>query len=142
MNRKKRTEILINGSSQLVSSMAQQIVERYQVKTMEEPNQGLVMVKIRESAQHSLFYLGEVLVTECRVQVEEEIGLGIVKGVEPTLAYHLAVIDAAYKSKLSETQAWMYFLEKEADQIADQRKKQEAKIMKTKVNFETMDIDD
>ncbi|NGP45090.1 phosphonate C-P lyase system protein PhnG [Bacillaceae bacterium SIJ1] len=141
MKRKKRTEILINGSLELSSSMAQEVSDRYSVTTIEEPNQGLIMVKMRESAQNSLFYLGEVLVTECRVQIEDKIGLGIVKGIEPELSYQLAVIDAAYEANLPETNEWATKLQAEEEKLVRARKANAAKVLRTKVNFETMVTD-
>ncbi|MFM1652174.1 phosphonate C-P lyase system protein PhnG [Brevibacillus sp. B_LB10_24] len=141
MKRKQRTEILINGSAELAAALAQEIENRYQVTTIEEPNHGLVMVKVRETAQKSLFYLGEVFVTECKVQIEGCMGIGILKGDEPERAYDLAVIDAAYEAVLKETAAWSALLQAEADRIANERKAFAAKIRRTKVDFETMDTE-
>ncbi|WP_019122111.1 phosphonate C-P lyase system protein PhnG [Brevibacillus massiliensis] len=141
MKRKQRTEILINGSAGLAAALAQEIKNRYQVTTIEEPNHGLVMVKVRETAQKSLFYLGEVFVTECKVQIEGCMGIGILKGDEPERAYDLAVIDAAYEARLKETAAWSVLLQAEADRIADERKAFAAKMLRTKVDFETMDTE-
>ena len=69
MIRKQRTQILIKGSAEVSVNLAQEILTVYEVKTLEEPNNSLVMVKVRESAQRSLFYLGEVLITECKVMI-------------------------------------------------------------------------
>ncbi|WP_409342841.1 phosphonate C-P lyase system protein PhnG [Paenibacillus sp. MBLB4367] len=141
MKRKQRTEILINGSGAVAAALAQEIKERHEVTTVEEPNHGLVMVKVRETAQKSLFYLGEVLVTECKVRIGGRIGVGILKGDEPERAYDLAVIDAAYEAGLKETAAWTEALLSEAGRIAEERKAFAAGVLRTKVNFETMDTD-
>ncbi|WP_199617695.1 phosphonate C-P lyase system protein PhnG [Paenibacillus alkalitolerans] len=139
MRRKRRTEILINGSREIPARLAQQIIGRYEVKTIERPNNGLVMIKARETAKKSLFYFGEVFVTECKVQIGGAVGLGIVKGHEPELAYQLAVIDAAYQAGLDETKRWQEELTAEEHAIEQKRKARQRKIMQTKVNFETMD---
>ncbi|OCT12240.1 phosphonate C-P lyase system protein PhnG [Paenibacillus pectinilyticus] len=141
MKRKQRTEILINGSPDIASSLSREITSRYPVAVIEEPNHGLVMVKVRETAQKSLFYLGEVLVTECKLQIEGAIGVGIVKGDDPDKAYDLAVIDAAYAADLNETKEWTVILLRESDQIAAERAAYHAKVLQTKVDFETMDTD-
>lgn len=141
MNRKQRTEMLINGSPQLAATLANEIESRYSVALIEEPNHGLVMVKVRETAQKSLFYLGEVLVTECKVRIEGAVGIGIVKGDEPKKAYELAVIDAAYSAGLKETEAWTAHLHSEGEQLAARRQAQHKSVLRTKVDFETMDID-
>lgn len=141
MKRRERTEILINSSPDTAAALAKEIKSKYTIVTVEEPNHGLVMVKMRESARQSLFYLGEVLVTECKVQIEGRMGLGILKGDEPEWAYDLAVIDAAYEACLQETDDWLNLLTAEADRIRDERKAFEAKVLRTKVNFETMSTD-
>lgn len=140
MERRRRTEILINGNKNVAATLAQQILAKYEVKTIEKPNNGLVMVKVRETAKNSLFYLGEVFVTECKVEISGYIGFGILKGHEPELAYHLAVVDAAYNAQLPETERWNEVLLKEEAAIHEQRKNSFMKILKTKVNFETMDV--
>ncbi|WP_394138832.1 phosphonate C-P lyase system protein PhnG [Cytobacillus oceanisediminis] len=140
MKRKQRTEILISGSQALAKSLAEEIEQKYSVSIIQEPKNGLVMLKARETAQKSLFNLGEVLVTECKVRVEGKIGIGIVKGHHPILAYHLAVIDAAILGNLPETKIWADILESEKQNIEEQRKANNEAILKTKVSFETMDV--
>lgn len=139
MNRKKRTELLIKGLPEVSANLAQEIIGIYQVKTIEEPDNGLVMVKVRESAQQSLFYLGEVFITECKVMLNGYLGIGMVKGHEPDLAYNLAVIDAAYNANLPETRKWLNILLLEESRIKEKSEALKNKILKTKVNFETMD---
>lgn len=140
MIRKKRTEILIKGSAEVSENFAQEILTAYDVKTIEEANNGLVMVKVRESAQRSLFYLGEVLITECKVMISGSLGIGMVKGHEPKLAYNLAIIDAAYNANLTETKEWAKVLLLEEVQINQAWEALRNKILKTKVNFDTMDV--
>jgi alpha-D-ribose 1-methylphosphonate 5-triphosphate synthase subunit PhnG len=140
MKRRRRTEILINSSQNRVEDMANSIKDNYQVKVIQEPESGLVMLKVRETSQKSLFYPGEVLVTECKVQIEGSIGIGIVTGDQPELSYNLAVIDAAYEAMLPETIGWKLLLENEEKSIQEQRTAANHSILKTKVNFETMDV--
>ncbi|MGM0903608.1 MAG: phosphonate C-P lyase system protein PhnG [Bacillota bacterium] len=140
MKRRRRTEILINGSQKRIEDMVHVINEHYQVKVIQKPESGLVMVKVRETSQNSLFYPGEVLVTECKVQIKGSIGIGIVTGDQPELAYNLAVIDAAFEGELPETMEWVRLLENEEKLILEQRAAASHSILKTKVDFETMDV--
>ncbi|MBS3977198.1 MAG: phosphonate C-P lyase system protein PhnG [Syntrophomonadaceae bacterium] len=140
MNRKQRTEVLIKGSRHLSLQMATEVLNNYPVQVIEKPHHGLVMIKMREGAKNSLFYLGELLVTECKVQIGAAIGIGIVKGDEPELAFHLAVIDAAYNSRLPETVDWQEMLLLEEAVIAKVKEQTASHILKTQVNFETMDV--
>lgn len=140
MKRKQRTQILINGSPEIAANLAQEILGAHEVKIVEEPNNGLVMVKIRETAKKHLFYLGEVFVTECKVQIQNQLGIGILKGHNPELAYHLAVIDAAYNAGLKETEQWAEILLSEEERLSKNQESFNSKVLKTKVNFETMDV--
>lgn len=140
MHRRRRTEILIRGSEKLARDFASEIENRYSIKLIEEPNSGLVMVKMREGAQKSLFYLGEVLVTEAKVRIEDAMGIGIVSGNKPELSYWLAVVDAAYNAGLEETMSWEPLLLEEEVRIDQERHKFASKILTTKVNFDTMDV--
>ncbi|WP_440961565.1 phosphonate C-P lyase system protein PhnG [Paenibacillus nitricinens] len=141
MNRRQRTETLINSSSNLAAVLADEIKGRYEIDLIEEPNHGLVMVKVRETAKKSLFYLGEVLVTECKVQIAGKMGVGLIKGDEPEKSYDLAVIEAAYAAELVETAAWSAKLYMEHALLEQAYLAEHAKVMRTKVDFETMDTD-
>lgn len=140
MIRKKRTRILIKGSSEVSKKLAQEILDIYDVKTIEESNNGLVMIKARERAKQSLFYIGEVLITECKVMINRSLGIGLVNGHQPELAYNLAIIDAAYNANLMETNAWTKVLLIEEDRINKESEAFKNKVLKTKVNFNTMAV--
>lgn len=140
MNRKKRCEILIAGHKKIARQLAESIKSNYNIKVLDEPNSGLVMVKMRENAQQSLFYIGEVAVMEARVEVNGIIGLGLVVGSDRQLAFNLAIIDAAYNASLPEIIWWEKILLAEDELIAKEIEKKTASILKTKVNFETMGV--
>lgn len=140
MNRKRRVQILIEGDRSLPEQLATQIEEKYSLEMMIEPQQALTMIKMRETAKESLFYLGEVLITECKVKLHDAIGIGIVMGDERELAYQLAIIDAAFTKNVDEVNRWVVKLEEEAKKIEKLENEQRMIINKTKVNFETMDV--
>nr|WP_309098698.1 phosphonate C-P lyase system protein PhnG [Fredinandcohnia onubensis] len=140
MKRRRRTEILINGSSDLAENFAKSIQNRYEVNVIQEPEDSLVMVKMRETSKKSLFYPGEVFVTESKVQIQDTIGIGIVSGNQPELAYQLAIIDAAFVARLPETIDWIDRLLQEEQNLQQRQADATNSILKTKVNFETMDI--
>ena len=129
---------MLKSPRELAEKLGQEILINYPVKSSEEPNNGLVMVKVRETAKRHLFYLGEVFITECKVMVNGHLGIGMVKGHEPELVYNLAVIDAAYNAELPETKEWTKALLCEDDLIQQNHEALKSKILKTKVNFETM----
>ena len=140
MNRRKRTKILIDGSRNFTKELVSEIARNYDIHVLTTPQQALTMVKLRETAQKSLFYLGEVLVTETKVEINNTFGIGIVVGDEEEFSYQLAVIDAAYEANLVETETWTLLFEDEENRIHENRLLNEASILKTIVNFEMLDV--
>ncbi|WP_028975252.1 phosphonate C-P lyase system protein PhnG [Spirochaeta cellobiosiphila] len=133
-----RTRILIKDKSGLALNLAQEVEDLYPIVVLQAPQEGLVMVKLREKARQSQFYLGEVVVTETKVQIEEQLGLGIVKGHDENLSKALAIIDAAYKAGLPITRNWQdAFIQ--ADNLIKERQQEEISLLaQTKVNFQSM----
>jgi len=140
MNRRRRTEILIKGRKEVAKNLANEVEEKYDVNIVEEPNNGLTMIKIRESVKKSLFYIGEILVAEAKVSINGNLGIGIVSGDNHELAYSLAVIDAAYNANLCEIEGWEVVLLEEEKLIKEDEEKLKSRILMTRVNFETMDV--
>lgn len=140
MKRRRRTEILIQGKPSLAQKLADEIKEKYSCQEVSAPTYGLTMMKVRETAKNSLFYIGEVLVTEAKVAINNEIGIGIVVGMEDDLAYQLAIIDAAYNAKLPETNNWEALLLEEEQAIQKDKLHKQAQILQTKVQFDTMEV--
>lgn len=139
MVRKERTEILVNSPIAFLKKLANIIESQYELSTIEKPNSGLVMMKMRESAKKHLFYLGEVFVTECKVLLNDVIGLGIIQGSHSKKAHCLAVIDAAYNAHVPETILLDRLLEKASHELKEAKRHQIAHLLKTKVDFETLD---
>ncbi len=140
MKRRKRTEILIQDDSNLAQDLASMILEKYECREVVMPQYGLTMIKMRESAKKSLFYMGEVLITEAKVEVQSCIGIGIIVGMEEKKARNMAIIDAAYQAGLPETESWEAELIEAEQRIIEKRLKHQADLSETKVDFETMDV--
>ncbi|WP_200416147.1 phosphonate C-P lyase system protein PhnG [Virgibacillus salexigens] len=140
MKRRRRTEILVQSNADLAEHLAETILQTYTCKEIVPPHHGLTMVKMRESAKQSLFYIGEVLVTEAKVEINQYIGIGIVQGMEEELAKHLAIIDAAYNATLPETREWQDLLLQAEVDLKAKKAKEQAELFETKVHFETMDV--
>ncbi|MFV0558014.1 MAG: phosphonate C-P lyase system protein PhnG [Enterococcus sp.] len=141
MKRKQRTQILIEDQTGLLGELATHAQALFPIEILEEPHLGLMMSPVRESAQKSLFYLGEVLVTKARVRVNRQIGLGILSGEDYEKALHLAMIDVAYPLlTTSQLLEWDALLLKAEEQIVKQRKRYQSQLNKTKVSFDTMEV--
>jgi len=140
MKRRKRTEILVEGDPALAKRFAEEIREHYSVREISQPEHGTTMLKMRETAKNSLFYIGEVLMTEAKVEVEGQIGIGMAVGMKEELVKNLAIIDAAYKARLPEIESWKNSLLEEEKRIEEAKIQEQQEILKTKVNFDTMDV--
>ncbi len=138
MKRAERTKLLIEVGRELALQLAANICEQYEVQEISPPKEGLIMVKMRETAQKSLFYIGEVLVTETKVRIGNAYGVGLVRESEPELSKALAIIDAAYSAQLPETLIWASHFEVLAEQLHTKQQKIKQSIERTKVNFDTM----
>lgn len=110
MIRKERTRILVHCSKEFLRQWAQYFEQQEPFHVIEEPKNALTMLRMRESAQHSLFYLGEVLVSETRVECRTVIGIGLIQGNELEKSYDLAVIDAACNAALPGWRSWRRLL--------------------------------
>jgi alpha-D-ribose 1-methylphosphonate 5-triphosphate synthase subunit PhnG len=142
MTRRERTELFILDKSGLAGKMAQDISQSSDLEMVHEPQEGLVMVKMRDTARKTQFYLGEVLVTEARVRINGTAGLGIVQGTKPDLARDLAIIDAAWNGNHPSLEKWTDEIQSCKAQVKIQEQKKAQAINKTKVNFASMQEED
>ena len=140
MIRLERTRILVHCSKQFLRQWAEYFEQQEAFRLLEEPKNALTMIRMRESAQHSVFYLGEVLVSETRVECKNVIGIGVIHGNELEKSYDLAVIDAACNAALCGIEALEAALIQEKQRQDAEHARHVAGILKTRVNFETMDV--
>lgn len=93
MTKRELSAILAAATAQEVAEIAAPIKKNCDIKILKEPQKTLVMVKVRESVQQSLFYLGEVLASECMVTVNGTKGASVMAGDDFNKCLHAAVID-------------------------------------------------
>lgn len=93
MTKRELSAILAAATAQEVAEIAAPIKENCDIKILKEPQKTLVMVKVRESVQQSLFYLGEVLASECMVTVNGTKGASVMAGDDFNKCLHAAMID-------------------------------------------------
>lgn len=140
MIRKERTRILVHCEKEFLRQWAEYFKQQNEFHVIEEPKNALTMIQMRESAQNTLFYLGEVLVSETRVECQGVIGIGIIQGNELEKSYDLAILDAACNAELAGVEDLEKELVKQKEMQEEQHKKYVNQILKTRVNFETMDV--
>jgi alpha-D-ribose 1-methylphosphonate 5-triphosphate synthase subunit PhnG len=97
------------------------------------------MTQVRETARRSVFHLGEVLVTECKVRVAGTPGLGIVRGWNDSMAENLAIIDAACRGALPVAERWNGRLAEALAALEARLTRERVLLEATRVDFQTMD---
>lgn len=138
MNKKEITGALSRASKEEIKSLVEPITDTYKIEIMKAPQKGLVMVKVRESIKQSLFYLGEVLVTECMVMVNGIKGVSVMAGDDFEKVLNSAIIDAILNGDFPESLTILNQL-KELDQKQQkERGIRNSQILKSKVNFNIM----
>lgn len=140
MDKKWRTTVLIEGRRELAEKMLDSFKDvAYEVIHPSEI--GLIMIEMRECAQQTRFYLGEVLATRATVRIGHIYGRGLVIGQEMDFALQLAVIDAVFESNLAPVE-WTELLLAEEQWIKQQKQKLSLQMNQTKVNFSTMEVEE
>ena len=130
MERKVRTRILVEGDRTVLDQLAREIEQMHDVALVKEPTEELVMLRVRESAQRSQFYLGEALMTSCVVRIGSAYGYG------------MAVVDAAYTLDPAscENAGWNARLAESDEHIQAKKSKRNEALLRTQVDFSTMEV--
>lgn len=140
MIRKERTRILVHCEKEFLKQWAEYFQQQNEFHVIENPKNALTMIRTRESAQNSLFYLGEVLISETRVECRGVIGIGVIQGNELEKSFDLAIIDAAFNAKLQGTEILENELVKQKQIQEEKHREYVNQILKTRVDFKTMDV--
>ena len=137
MTKRELSAILAKASAEEVAVLAEPIKAKAQIQMLKEPQKTLVMVKVRESIKNSLFYLGEVLATECMVTVNGVKGMSVIAGDQFDKAMNIAVIDGYLNGNANSADILEQIV---ALGVSQQQARQHMnrQIRKSKVNFNVM----
>ena len=138
--RRRRTRILAQSRPSVAAELAELVEHDIEVVMVVPPHQGLVMCQVRETARNSRFYVGEALMSECRVRVDGIEGLGAVLGEDGKLARDMAVIDAILSSPEPPTvvvELERRLLEAESA-LRQATEQQDEQVLTSRVSFDTM----
>ena len=98
MTKHELSAILAKATPSELDMIAEKIKAESEIQIIKEPKKTLVMVKARESVKNSLFYLGEVLATECMVTVDGKRGVSVIAGDDFEKGISAAIIDGYYNA--------------------------------------------
>lgn len=136
MNKRRLSKILAKASPQQVQELAGEIKTQHEITVVKAPEKSLVMIKMRDPVKESLFYLGEVIVSEAIVDLDGAKGTAVLMGDDYEKALDMAVIDAACNKGVFARFDALEQLEAEQNRRTEQ---ENALFLKTMVNFTSMD---
>jgi len=129
--------VLTHTPADAVKALAEVVLATIDNVTVIKNQTGLAMVPYRDSANGTVFHLGEVLVAEAHIRLDDGTeGYGMVMGRDNTFAMAVAVLDAAMQSN--------HMVEEISAFVAEQQTQQEKddtnllrKVEATRVEMET-----
>ncbi|WP_100486556.1 phosphonate C-P lyase system protein PhnG [Sporolactobacillus pectinivorans] len=139
MSKRRLSKILVNSDLPLLKKISDQAEALAEIRVERAPQTSLVMMKAKDSVSTQPFYMGEVLVTECTVSINDKFGIGVVIGEQPERAYRMAAIDAAFNAGLPIVKEWGPLLIAEEARLAERQNMESARVSESRVNFDTME---
>lgn len=136
MEKRRLFKIMSKADRDVVIDLANKVRETHDVMVVKEPEKALAMIKMREPVKESLFYLGEVIVTEATVSINGVNGNAVTMGDDFEKSLSMAIIDAACNGNFFEDENVLLALEEEQN---SKEEKENSMFMKTMVNFHSMD---
>lgn len=129
--------VLTHAPSDEVKPLAEAVIPLLGEITVIKNQTGLVMLPYTDTAQGSVFHLGEILVAEAQVRVESGAeGYGMVLGRDLEFAMAVALLDAALAAGVAVTQIHAFLAQQAAAQAeADQDTLRD--VQATRVEMET-----
>lgn len=139
MKKERLSRILSRADRNFILNAAAEIQKSHSARIIKGPAKTLMMIKMREPVRESLFYMGEVLVTECILDVDGVRGMAVTMGDDSERTVACAVIDAAFNAAFPEVQDLeKKLIDLEARQL-QRIQKENALFHGTEVNFSSMD---
>lgn len=136
MEKKRLFQILSRAERSDVIRLGRELQQQYSVTIVKKPEKSLTMIRMREPVKKSLFYLGEAIITEAVVTLEDTVGTAVTMGDDFEKTLYMAVIDAAENRGVFARNDLLL----EWEQAQQRRIAQEnAMFQKTKVDFHSMD---
>ncbi|WP_295219371.1 phosphonate C-P lyase system protein PhnG [Ruminococcus sp.] len=136
MEKKQLFQILARADREDVIALGAELQQIYPVMIVKKPEKSLTMIQMREPVKQSMFYLGEVIVTEATVSLDGTVGTAVTMGDDFDKTLHMAIIDAAENKGVFQKEELL--LEWETQQM-QQLEQENAMFQKTKVDFHSMD---
>jgi len=132
-------EILAFASLDVLEETADLIRHQYPVNILQPAETCLIMARAIESVAQSPFFLGEILITEAVVEVNNVQGYGFAMENQPERALCSAIILAALAAEIPEATRINEVLVGEAEVLHSKRLLEEQLVAATGVKFSSIE---
>lgn len=136
MEKRRISKILARAGAKQVKALADEIKKNHSPVIVKAPEKSLTMIRMREPVKESLFYLGEVIVSEAIVDLDGAKGVAVLMGDDFDKVLDMAVIDAACNKGVFQRYDALEQMEREQTVHLE---KENAMFMQTMVSFHSMD---
>ena len=129
--------ILSHAPLEAVKALAEDVLSTLGTIQVLLNRTGLVMLPYTDNAQGTVFHLGEVLVAEAHIQIENGTqGYGMCLGRDQVAALGIAVLDAALSAQIM-TEPILAFISAQAEAQAEADKQLLRAVESTRVEMQT-----
>ncbi|WP_215827912.1 phosphonate C-P lyase system protein PhnG [Pelorhabdus rhamnosifermentans] len=132
-------EIMAEGNLSVWEDAAEMIAARHDIKVLQQPETCMTMMQALDSVGHTPFYVGEILMTEAVVSINEATGFGFALEDEPVRALCIAIIDAAFTAHIEEEVEIRHIVAAEEQRILKRQQQEAALVAATQVRFDIME---
>jgi len=137
MTREERFEIIAISRKETLVPLAEEARNSLEVKAIKQ-NTALIMMRARDSVEKEIFNLGEVLISEAWVEINDVLGYSLVLGDDAEKALAGAILDAVCELRHPLSEKIVNMLKEEKKYYEKERAKEWMRIKSTKVEFEVM----
>lgn len=138
--RERRCSLLSAATTEELTALAERLMTEGLdgLTVVKPPKTGLVVMQVREPVAEERFYLGEVLVTECTVDIDGALGWAMREGDDRVAALAAAVLDAVVAADLPAAAEVEALCERVVARQAIARRAEWDEIAATVVEFEDL----
>lgn len=138
MNKREIFEILMESGSEKIKDLSVELMEKIPYQTVRKPEEGLLMFRMRESVENTAFNVGEVLVVQAEVRINNSLGYAMIIGMDKKSALNRAFLMGIIESGLPESEEILKLAALLKEEKLEALREEREIINSTRVKFETM----
>ena len=138
MKKKEIFEVLMQSQSDKVDALSEKLKKTIPFEIIKKPEEGLMMFRMQESIENIAFNVGEVLVTQAEVKVENSLGYAMIMGMNKESALNKAFLMGILAAGLPESTEIIDLAYVVKEEKVKKMKEEREIINSTRVKFETM----